>query len=332
MATPDHSVQAIASPSAPAGETASIPLPGPKFTAFACVRPCLAAAYRRLPADRRGPALRLPGRVVRRAQSVISGCTWPAADCWRRAVTSSASIRSPTPPGTCTGPTTPGCSICCCSCCIRNFGGALLVVLKALLIVVLAALLLSVRRPGSRLGLPVLCTLLAVLAMSPRLLLHSTCLSYVFLGLTLWLLWRSPAGPSTPRQDLKRYAPLLLLFVLWVNVDSWFLLGPLLAALFWLGERLLPERGDCDGGRRTPAWLCLAGLAVCLVNPHTWHAFTLPVDLAPLPNELRHDPRFERLFASPWHMSFFYHPVAGLNLGRPALLLRSWFWGCCPSC
>ncbi len=200
----------------------------------------------------------------------------------------------------------------------QSLGGTVLVVLKALLIVVLAALMLSVRRPGSGLGVPAVCTLLAVLAMSPRLLLHSTCLSYVFLGLAFWLLWRSHAGPSTPRQDVKRYAPLLLLFVLWVNVDGWFLLGPLLAALFWLGDRLRPARSDGDGTRRTPAWLWLAGLAVCLVNPHTWHAFTLPVDLTPLPDELRHDPRFERLLASPWHLNFLYHPVAGLNLATSA--------------
>jgi hypothetical protein len=200
----------------------------------------------------------------------------------------------------------------------RQFGGVVLVVLKALLIAGLAALMLSMRRPDRRIGLPALCTLLAVLAMSPRLLLHSTCLSYVLLGLTLWLLWRAHAGPSRSRQDWKRYTPLLLLFVLWVNVDSWFLLGPLLAALFWLGDLVRPTRGDSDGSRYTPAWLWLAGLAVCLVNPYTWHAFTLPMDLMPLPAELRHDPRFERLFASPWQRSFIYHPLSGLNLATSA--------------
>src|SRR5581483_9120821 len=75
----------------------------------------------------------------------------------------------------------------------EQLGGSVLVVLKALLVSLLALILLSVRRPESRLGWPILCTLLAVLAMSPRLLLHSTCISYFLLALTLWLLWR-PRG------------------------------------------------------------------------------------------------------------------------------------------
>jgi hypothetical protein len=204
-------------------------------------------------------------------------------------------------------------------------GGAVLVILKAALIGVLAALMLSIRRrPHPTLtqawgregvGIPAACTLLAVLAMSPRLLLHSTCLSYVLLGLTFWLLWRPLSGPPSVRQELKRAIPLLLVFVLWVNVDAWFLLGPLLALLFWIGEQM---QSVGDEPPRTPAWLWLAGLAVCLINPHTWHAFTLPVELAPLPAELQHDVRFQRLFVSPWQRGWPYHPVTGLNLAASA--------------
>jgi hypothetical protein len=196
-----------------------------------------------------------------------------------------------------------------------QLGGAVLVVLKAGLIAVLACLMLSVSRPGSRIGVPAACTLLAVLAMSPRLLLHSTCLSYVLLGLTFWLLWRPVSGPPTFRQELKRTIPLLLVFVLWVNVDAWFLLGPLLALLFWLGEQM---QSTGEESRRTPAWLWLAGLAVCLINPHTWHAFTLPVELTPLPAELQHDVRFQRLFVSPWQRGWPYRPDSGLNLAASA--------------
>jgi tetratricopeptide (TPR) repeat protein len=201
-----------------------------------------------------------------------------------------------------------------------QLGGTLLVVLKALLIALLAAVLMSVRRPESRLAVPALMTLLTVLAMSPRLLLHSTCLSYVFLGLTLWLLWRARHRMAVPRSDLARHAPLLLLFVLWVNVDDWFLLGPLLAALFWLGDVLLPAPSAGETPRRTPAWVWLAGLAVCLVNPHHYHAFTLPVELAPLPPQLHSDARFEALYASPWRMSLLYQPLAGVNLAMSAYL------------
>ena len=69
------------------------------------------------------------------------------------------------------------------------------------------------------------------------------------------------AGPGKGSPRLWRYALLLAVFVLWVNVDEWFLLGPVLAALFWLGERL-------RGPRRTPGWLAPAGLAVCLLKLH----------------------------------------------------------------
>src|SRR5207245_2933561 len=81
------------------------------------------------------------------------------------------------------------------------------------------------------LGLPEACTALAILAMSPRLLLQPACLSFFFLGLTLWWLWRGQTAAETPvtfGRDVKRYGPLLLLFALWANLDSWFLLGPLL--------------------------------------------------------------------------------------------------------
>lgn len=182
-------------------------------------------------------------------------------------------------------------------------GGAVLVVLKALLVTVLAWVMLRVRRTdGGRITLPAACTLLALLALSPRLLLQPVVLSYCFLGLTLWLLWRAPSVPGTA---LKRFGPLLGLFVLWVNLDSWFFLGPLLVACFWLGDR-----------RRIPGWLLPASLAVCLLNPHHVRAFTLPVELSLVlaRSGIRQDPRFQRAFASPWEVGEFLRPVAGVSL------------------
>src|SRR5581483_5024808 len=114
-----------------------------------------------------------------------------------------------------------------------------------------AGLLLQMRRPGAGAWLPVVCTTLAVVAMSPRLLLQPACVSYLFLGVTLWCLWM---------QDKERHAKivrvaLLLTLVVWVNMDEWFLLGPALVVLFWLGERLA-------GQRLTPNWLVWAGVLV----------------------------------------------------------------------
>src|SRR5206468_2548227 len=63
-------------------------------------------------------------------------------------------------------------------------GGPGLVILKALLVAALAGVLLSIRRSGP-LWLPALGISLAILAMSLRLLLQPTCISYVLLALTL---------------------------------------------------------------------------------------------------------------------------------------------------
>jgi tetratricopeptide (TPR) repeat protein len=208
----------------------------------------------------------------------------------------------------------------------EQLGGPVLVVLKALLVSLLALVLLAVRRPDSRLGWPAACTLLAVLAMSPRLLLHSTCLSYFLLALTLWLLWRPLQQGASFGQQLRHYLPLLLLFVLWVNVDGWFLLGPLLAALFWLGDWIAPRKAGLspvspNGSARTPGWLWLAGVAVCLINPYHVYAFTLPMELMPLPDALRNDVRFAQLHASPWRMNLYYGSLIGVNLARVAYLV-----------
>jgi hypothetical protein len=190
-------------------------------------------------------------------------------------------------------------------------GGAGLVVLKALLVTALGVLMLLVRRPGGPGGVPAACTALALLVMSPRLLLQPVCLSYFFLGLTLWLLWRGQ--PDDPRDEAgppsRRHLLLPIVFALWVNVDEWFWLGPLLAALFWVGGRL-------RGGPRTPGWLVPAGLAACLLNPHGYHAFTLPAELSPVLWEsgLQQDVRFRRLFSSPWQVDLFTSAAAGVNL------------------
>ncbi len=188
-------------------------------------------------------------------------------------------------------------------------GGAGLVVLKALLVTALAGLMLRVRRADAGAGLPALCAALAVLAMSPRLLLQPACASYFLLGLTFWLLWR----PHREKEETKTsgfrfhtFVALIMVFALWVNVDEWFLLGPALVALFWLGERL-------GGARRTPGWVVPAGLAACLLNPFTFRAFTLPAEWSPVTwtSGLRHDARFQAVFASPWQPGYLQAAAEG---------------------
>jgi hypothetical protein len=164
-------------------------------------------------------------------------------------------------------------------------GGTGLVILKALLIALLAGVMLrTCWRRGA--GLPAaLAVALAFVALIPYLALRPTCLSYLFLGLTCYWLertsGRAPAADARPdwRRALGDYGALLVLFVLWANLDEWFLLGPLTLGLAFLGTLLQPARAGAPADRGRVASLglaTLAGLAVCLLNPHHFHVFRLP--------------------------------------------------------
>ncbi len=171
-------------------------------------------------------------------------------------------------------------------------GGVGLVILKAAAVAVLACFMLAIHRPGSGLGLPAVCTSLAMLAMAPRLLLQPALVSYLFLGVTLWLLWRQDVRGQVTKTV---YWLLPALCALWANLDEWFFLGPVLTGLFWLGERL---RGD----RQIPGWLVVASALACLLNPHTYHVWSLPPELSVVSwtSGLHKDGRFQAQFASPW--------------------------------
>ena len=176
----------------------------------------------------------------------------------------------------------------------RTLGGAALVGLKAILIVGLAGLMLNLARPregdGRFFWAAGLCVLLALLAMSPRLQLEPMTISIVLLGACLLLLNRGG----------RAWYALPAVIALWVNLDDWFILGPLVVVLFALGQYL--ERPSADL-RRMPIWLIVVCLGTCLLNPHGIEALTLPAELSPAVwrSEFRHDPRFAELFASPWH-------------------------------
>src|SRR5205823_3856253 len=106
------------------------------------------------------------------------------------------------------------------------------------------------RRPGQRLWVPAVCTLLAVVVLSARVFFQPVVVSYLFLGLTLWLLERPrllrqarqldpaavAAAPHATHTRSLWWLPVL--FVLWVNLDQWFLLGLALIALYAVGALL----------------------------------------------------------------------------------------------
>jgi tetratricopeptide (TPR) repeat protein len=225
---------------------------------------------------------------------------------------------------------------------IPEVGETVVVLFKALLAAVLAFVMLqTARRRGGSWWIPSACVALAILVLSPRLLLQSVCISYMFLALTLWLLLSPDPDPHphpVPDSDerksgsgsgwgMRRCWLLPLLFLLWVNLDDWFLLGPATVALYLLGEalHLLPLSPPADAQTpsprrlRTLALVLVAGLAACLLNPHHVRAFALPweLGLTRAADALAQDNDFRYLFGSPFQ-DLLLQRTTGLNLAALA--------------
>src|SRR5262249_18279358 len=92
---------------------------------------------------------------------------------------------------------------------------------------------------------------------------------------------------------------LVPVFLLWANLDAWFVLGPLMLGLAWAGVGLSMRFGAPLGvPAKTVGLVFAAGLVACLVNPFHVRAFPLPPELAyivlsitdplhiPMPSEL----------------------------------------------
>jgi tetratricopeptide (TPR) repeat protein len=168
--------------------------------------------------------------------------------------------------------------------------GPVLISAKAILMVILAWVLMSIRRPGQSVWLPAVFTALAMVVLSRWVSLQPKVISFLFLGLTLYFLQR-PWGDAGERKfALSR--PIIaipLLFLLWVNLDEWFILGPITVALYLVGELaqqfLMPLRTGEDapppGHLGRLATLLAVGLLVCLVNPHFYRAFQVPSEIWP---------------------------------------------------
>jgi tetratricopeptide (TPR) repeat protein len=166
--------------------------------------------------------------------------------------------------------------------------GPLLIVLKAILIVLLAWIMMRIRRSGQSLWIAAIFTAISIIVLSRWLFLQPKIISFLFLGLTLYLLQRPEPERGIKTSWLSR--PIIaipLLFMLWVNLDEWFVLGPLTVLLFWLGELmqqfLFPIRTGSDAslpGRLGRGGLLLVvSVGACLVNPYFYHAFQIPSEL-----------------------------------------------------
>lgn len=212
---------------------------------------------------------------------------------------------------------------------VPGVGGIILVVLKALAVTATAAILLLIRRPGQSLWIPAACTVLAVAAMSPRLFLQPSFFSFLFLAATLYVL----TAPRRVAHDTSALGPglatlsrwwLIPLFVLWVNLDAWFLLGPVTVGLYLLGQALETrfagasgEDGPAPGELRQLALILGCGLAACVLNPYHVRVFTkLPAEIWPSVTDspLLRDVSFRSVADSPLGGDYFTRTGGGLTV------------------
>src|SRR5262249_13552774 len=109
-----------------------------------------------------------------------------------------------------------------------------------------------------------------------------------------------------------------LLFILWVNLDDWFLLGPLTVGLYLaalvFSERFRSAQGEPAGAWRTLGLIFVAGLAACLVNPHHYHAFELPdqLGLTGAAQVLRQEGAAYARAQNNWFGSWFVSPFTSI--------------------
>jgi tetratricopeptide (TPR) repeat protein len=230
--------------------------------------------------------------------------------------------------------------------------GPVLIGAKAMLMVILAWVLMSIRRPGQSVWLPAGFTALTMVVLSRWVSLQPKVISFLFLGLTLFFLQRPRGEAGEYKFVLSR--PIIaipLLFLLWVNLDEWFILGPITVALYLIGELaqqfLMPLRTGEDapppGHLGRLATLLAVGLVACLVNPHFYRAFQVPAEIWPWLNEspLQLDDTYTlqlKLFQSPFSeeeltavfsknpssADIAYYLLAALGLASFALNWADW--------
>jgi hypothetical protein len=205
--------------------------------------------------------------------------------------------------------------------------GALLVVLKAVAVAAAVALLLAVRRPGHALWPWAVVGTLAVLAAAPSLHLQPIVGSFLFLALTLFLVFRVPSPPGSWRLPVA----LGVTFCLWSNVDAWFFLGPVAVGLLLIGEAA--RKYALGGGPADPAdplgplpdagtlaRALVVGVLACMVNPHHVRVWELPIELTATP-EIESDPRLGYLGVAPYKGAFWQTSAWGYNANGVAYAL-----------
>jgi tetratricopeptide (TPR) repeat protein len=217
-------------------------------------------------------------------------------------------------------------------------GGTALVAAKALVCGLIAVLVFAISCSRGGWQTPLAVTTLAALAMGSRLLLQPATVSVLFLALAVWLLIREET-PSPVTGAVWPGWRLVALFVIWANVDAWFVLGLAVVALVWLGQLLdaPPAEGFRHGLRRWVGAVAILVAATCLSPSHV-NGLRLPPELRSAAGVLR-EGETSAAFAvnSPFQAAFLskfrdsvavscYYPLLALSLVSFLLNRNGWRW------
>jgi tetratricopeptide (TPR) repeat protein len=188
-------------------------------------------------------------------------------------------------------------------------GGSLaLGIFKMIAVGLLAGVILRTGWTDGGAWIAAICAMLTMVAIAPWLHLQPMLWSLGLLALALWYLECRTAPlegcAGTGGNGWFTFWPFYLLLVVWVNSDSWFLLGLLMLACYWLGGLVVLGRLRRP---RIPTLAVCASLVVCLANPQGYRAYRLPIELT-LPLQypsLASDSVFRPLFQSPLGREFY---------------------------
>lgn len=136
---------------------------------------------------------------------------------------------------------------------------------------ILAAFLILFKRlkmTGASFGICVALLVIAVMASETRCRVRPEVLSWVLLGMTLWVLDERMSGGK----DRLFWLPLIQW--VWVNTEGLFPLGPGLMAVFW-GSSLVHNKKNDQKLLKYLGW----SMAACLANPYFIRGFLFPLTL-----------------------------------------------------
>jgi tetratricopeptide (TPR) repeat protein len=166
----------------------------------------------------------------------------------------------------------------------NTFGGRGVAIFQAALMVALFFFLVKVGGGVRPMTAMLLAALTLLVVSSQRAWATPMTVSLLLFGVLFMLMYRGGllgGMAPTERPALWPLWGLPLLFVLWVNVDGWFILGLATLALIVLGNAFA---GGVSVPNRCPlpmqGLILLASIAACLVNPFHVRALVLPPEMA----------------------------------------------------